>query len=185
MIQGTSDEHISIGESLLTMASTSPTTATFQNIPHLAGAVLVTTPQAVATSDVRKEINFCAKTKIPVLGVIENMSGYTCPCCGEVSNIFSRGGGEVMATEMGVPFLGRVPIDIKFGQLVESQKIEGDIDSDVDEEMEVDQAATQQSLVEEDNRLLVDKYRDCWSLPIFEGFTKNLLEKVESSASQT
>ncbi|QKX61230.1 uncharacterized protein TRUGW13939_08377 [Talaromyces rugulosus] len=182
---GTSDEHISIGESLLTMASTSSTTATSQNIPHLAGAVLVTTPQAVATSDVRKEINFCAKTRIPVLGVIENMSGYTCPCCGEVSNIFSRGGGEVMATEMGVPFLGRVPIDIKFGQLVESQKIEGDIDSDADEEMEVDQAATQQSLVEEDNRLLVDKYRDCWSLPIFEGFTKSLLEKVESSASQT
>lgn len=186
MIQGTSDEHISIGESLLTMASTSSTTATSQNIPYLAGAVLVTTPQAVATSDVRKEINFCAKTRIPVLGVIENMSGYTCPCCGEVSNIFSRGGGEVMATEMGVPFLGRVPIDIKFGQLVESQKIEGDIDSDVDDEVnDVDQDATQQSQPEEDNRLLVDKYRDCWSLPIFEGFTKNLLEKVEGSASQT
>lgn len=84
-----------------------------------------------------------------------------------------------MATEMGVPFLGRVPIDIKFGQLVESQKIEGDIDSDVDEEMDVDQA-TQQPEVEEDNRLLVDRYRDCWSLPIFEGFTKNLLEKVET-----
>lgn len=186
MIQGTSDEHISIGESLLTMASTSFITATSQNIPHLAGAVLVTTPQAVATSDVRKEINFCAKTRIPVLGVIENMSGYTCPCCGEVSNLFSRGGGEIMATEMGVPFLGRVPIDIKFGQLVESQKIEGDISSDVDDEMHdvEDQSATQQSQAEEDNRLLVDKYKDCWSLPIFEEFTKNLLEKVEGSASQ-
>lgn len=84
-----------------------------------------------------------------------------------------------MATEMGVPFLGRVPIDIKFGQLVESQKIEGDVDSDVEDGMDVDQA-TQQSQVEEDNRLLVDKYRDCWSLPIFEGFSKSLLEKAET-----
>ncbi|KAH8702169.1 P-loop containing nucleoside triphosphate hydrolase protein [Talaromyces proteolyticus] len=180
---GTSDEHISISESLLTMASTSSSSARAQNIPHLAGAVLVTTPQAVATSDVRKEINFCTKTQIPVLGVIENMSGYTCPCCGEVSNLFSRGGGEVMASEMSVPFLGRVPIDVKFGQLVESQKIHGDVESDVDDEMEDangQQQDLQQGQIESDDRLLVDKYRDCWSLPIFEGFVKDLLGKIES-----
>ncbi|EED17975.1 nucleotide binding protein, putative [Talaromyces stipitatus ATCC 10500] len=177
---GTSDEHIAIGESLLTMSSTSRTAATASGIPFLAGAVLVTTPQAVAISDVRKEINFCVKTQIPTLGVIENMSGYTCPCCGEVSNLFSRGGGEVMAAEMSIPFLGRVPVDVKFGQLVESQKIGDDgIDSDVDDE-EADAAEdVQQNPFEDDDRLLVDKYKDCWSHPIFEEFTKQLLSKIE------
>ncbi|PCH07828.1 ATPase-like, ParA/MinD [Penicillium occitanis (nom. inval.)] len=176
---GTSDEHIAIGESLLTMSSTSCSTATTSRIPYLAGAVLVTTPQAVATSDVRKEINFCFKTQIPILGVVENMSGYTCPCCGEVSNLFSRGGGEVMAAEMSIPFLGRVPVDVKFGQLVESQKIAGDagVDSDVDEEEDVEM---QKNPFEDDERLLVEKYKDCWSHPIFEGFTKGLLDKIES-----
>ncbi|KAF5015169.1 hypothetical protein F66182_13593 [Fusarium sp. NRRL 66182] len=162
------------------MSSTSRNTATASRISYLAGAVLVTTPQAVATSDVRKEINFCFKTQIPILGVVENMSGYTCPCCGEVSNLFSRGGGEVMAAEMSIPFLGRVPVDVKFGQLVESQKIDGDDgeDSDVDgEDVEM-----QRNPFEDDERLLVEKYRDCWSHPIFEGFTKHLLDKIEAES---
>jgi Mrp family chromosome partitioning ATPase len=75
------------------------------------GAVVVTTPQALAVSDVRKSIMFCRKVELPVLGVIENLSGFVCPHCGQVSDIFTRGGGETMATEMGVPFLGRIPID--------------------------------------------------------------------------
>ena len=75
------------------------------------GAVIVTTPQAVATSDVRKSINFCRQLQLPVLGVIENMSGFVCPKCGEVTQIFQSGGGETMAREMHVPFLGRIPID--------------------------------------------------------------------------
>ena len=115
---GTSDEHIALAEQLLTLSTTDAATASASSLPRLTGAVLVTTPQAVATSDVRKEVNFCVKTRIPTLGVIENMSGYTCPCCGEVTNLFSSGGGEVMAGEMGVPFLGRVPVDVKFGELV-------------------------------------------------------------------
>ncbi|KAL1989262.1 hypothetical protein VTN96DRAFT_24 [Rasamsonia emersonii] len=181
---GTSDEHIALAEQLLTLSTTS--TATAPQLPRLAGAVLVTTPQAISTSDVRKEINFCAKTRIPVLGVIENMAGYACPCCGEVSNVFSRGGGQVMATEMGVPFLGSVPIDVKFGEMVESKKIEGDTDSlDGEEEMqeagEQQQQQQQQQQPVEDNRLLVEKYRDCPSLPIFEGFAKTLLGKIEGS----
>ncbi|NIA13223.1 MAG: P-loop NTPase [Nitrospiraceae bacterium] len=75
------------------------------------GAVIVTTPQAVATSDVRKSLNFCRQLQLPVLGVIENMSGFVCPKCGEVTQIFQSGGGETMAEEMHVPFLGRIPID--------------------------------------------------------------------------
>ncbi|KAL1991893.1 hypothetical protein VTN49DRAFT_5201 [Thermomyces lanuginosus] len=173
---GTSDEHISIGESLLTNASTSISTAQSQRIPYLAGAVLVTTPQAVATSDVRKEINFCAKTQIPVLGVIENLSGYTCPCCGEVSNLFSRGGGEVMAREMNVPFLGYVPIDIKFSALVEGATVDDDDNDDATAGEENPQAAKP---AVEDARPLVERYKDCWSLPIFEGFSRDLIGKIE------
>lgn len=80
------------------------------------GAVLVTTPQDLSTSDVRKSINFCRKLNVEVLGVIENMSGFACPHCGEHTDIFKTGGGENMAREMGVPFLGRIPIDPRIVQ---------------------------------------------------------------------
>ncbi len=84
------------------------------------GAVIVTTPQQVSTADVRRSIRFCQKLDIPVLGVVENMSGFVCPKCGEVTPIFKTGGGEQMATEMHVPFLGRVPIDAEIGLACDS-----------------------------------------------------------------
>jgi predicted Fe-Mo cluster-binding NifX family protein len=80
------------------------------------GAVIVTTPQDVATADVRKSINFCRQLNLPVLGVVENMSGFVCPKCGTVTDIFKTGGGERMAVDMGVPFLGRIPIDPAVGE---------------------------------------------------------------------
>ncbi len=82
-----------------------------QLIEDLDGAVVVTTPQQVSVSDVRKSINFCHQLKLPVLGVVENMSGFVCPHCGNETDIFRSGGGEYMARDMGVPFLGRVPLD--------------------------------------------------------------------------
>jgi len=75
------------------------------------GAVIVTTPQDVALIDVRKAITFCRQVKLPVLGVVENMSGFICPHCGETVNIFKTGGGESMASDMEVPFLGRIPLE--------------------------------------------------------------------------
>lgn len=75
------------------------------------GAVIVTTPQQVAISDVRKGVSFCRSLNLPVFGVIENMSGFTCPQCGHITDIFKTGGGERMAREMGIPFLGKIPID--------------------------------------------------------------------------
>lgn len=75
------------------------------------GAIIVTTPQDVALTDVRKSVTFCRQMKLPIIGVIENMSGFVCPHCGETVDIFKSGGGERMAEEMGVPFLGRVPLD--------------------------------------------------------------------------
>jgi Mrp family chromosome partitioning ATPase len=92
------------------------------------GAVIVTTPQDVATADVRKSITFCRKLGLPVLGVIENMSGFVCPHCGTVTDIFKTGGGERMAREMGVPFLGRIPIDPAIGEACDAGRpfVEGD-----------------------------------------------------------
>jgi len=82
-----------------------------QLIPDADGAIIVTTPQQVAVADVRKCITFCRKLNLPVLGVVENMSGFICPHCGGRSEPFGSGGGEQMAIELGVPFLGSVPLD--------------------------------------------------------------------------
>lgn len=94
---GTSDEHITTMESLREF--------------NPDGAILVTTPQAVSVGDVRRELTFCRRAHIPVLGIVENMSGYVCPHCSECTNIFSKGGGESLAKETNLPFLGSVPID--------------------------------------------------------------------------
>lgn len=77
-------------------------------------AIIVTTPQDVATFDVRKSIDFCNKLKLPVMGVIENMSGFICPHCNKETAIFSTGGGKRMAEELGIAFLGAIPIDPQF-----------------------------------------------------------------------
>lgn len=92
---GTSDEPLSI----------------VQTIPDIAGAVIVATPQEVALLDVKKAIEFCRKTNMPVLGIIENMSGVVCPHCGKEFDIFGKGGAEKLAKELGIPFLGRIPLD--------------------------------------------------------------------------
>jgi len=78
-----------------------------------AQAVIVTTPQEVALADVRKSINFCKKVKMAIFGLIENMSGFTCPHCGEMIELFGTGGGERTAKQMGIPFLGSIPFDPK------------------------------------------------------------------------
>jgi len=85
--------------------------AIIQLLEKADGAVVVTTPQEVALADVRKSITFCRSLNLPVLGVLENMSGFICPKCGERTDIFKAGGGENMALAMNVPFLGRIPID--------------------------------------------------------------------------
>ncbi|MDD2410405.1 MAG: Mrp/NBP35 family ATP-binding protein [Candidatus Methanomethylophilaceae archaeon] len=95
MPPGTGDEALSI----------------MQLIPKPDGAVIVTTPQDVSLMDSRKTITFSAEAKIPVIGLVENMSGFICPHCGEETDIFKSGGGETVAKEFGVQFLGKVPIE--------------------------------------------------------------------------
>ncbi|OPY32520.1 MAG: antiporter inner membrane protein [Methanomassiliicoccales archaeon PtaU1.Bin124] len=83
-----------------------------QLIPEADGAVIVTTPQDVALLDSRKSVTFAKALGLPVIGILENMSGFKCPHCGEEIDLFKIGGGEKAAKDMGVPFLGRVPIDV-------------------------------------------------------------------------
>ncbi len=98
-----------------------------QVFPGAAGSVIVTTPQEASLSDCRKAINFVRKLDQRALGVIENMSGFVCPHCGERTDIFSTGGGERMAQNMGVPFLGRIPIAAGVVELGDSgQTLAGD-----------------------------------------------------------
>lgn len=83
-----------------------------QSVP-VAGAVVVTTPQGVSVSDVRKAVGMFRQLNIPILGVVENMSYFVCGHCQERTDIFGHGGGETMATDLGIPFLGEVPIDTR------------------------------------------------------------------------
>ena len=100
---GTSDEHLSVN-SLLKESGVD-------------GAVVVTTPQEVSLLDVRKEIDFCKKAGIKILGLVENMSGYVCGNCQTTSYVFrpTTGGGRRLARKMGIPFLGSVPLDPRVG----------------------------------------------------------------------
>jgi ATP-binding protein involved in chromosome partitioning len=77
-----------------------------------AGAVIVSTPQDLSLIDARRAIDLFNKTSVPVLGIIENMASYACPNCGELSHPFGTGGAEAAAAEMGVPFLGRLPLSL-------------------------------------------------------------------------
>ncbi|MFP4197912.1 MAG: P-loop NTPase, partial [Methanomassiliicoccales archaeon] len=84
-----------------------------QLIPNADGTIIVTTPQEVAILDARKSVSFSRSLKLPVIGIIENMSGFICPHCGKEIDLFSEGGGKRAAEELGVPFLGAVPVDPK------------------------------------------------------------------------
>jgi len=86
-----------------------------QAVP-LGGAVLVTTPQEVALSDVTKALAMFKRLSVPILGIVENMTAFACPHCGELTEIFGRGGGERFAAEHGIEFLGGVPLDITVRQ---------------------------------------------------------------------
>ena len=110
---GTSDEHLRCGCSQWRCSRHSHAVCSVvESLSGLAldGAVLVTTPQGVAVNDVRKEHSFCVKLGIPVMGVVENMSGYMCRC-GTVTHIFQSGGGRDLAAVLQCPLLGSIPID--------------------------------------------------------------------------
>nr|WP_244154330.1 Mrp/NBP35 family ATP-binding protein [Desulfospira joergensenii] len=84
---------------------------TIANLIQDARAIIVTTPQEVALADVRKSIRFCREVDMEIFGLVENMSGFACPCCGRVLDPFGTGGGQRTAIEAGIPFLGKIPMD--------------------------------------------------------------------------
>jgi Mrp family chromosome partitioning ATPase len=84
---------------------------TIDLIGKVSGAVIVTTPQEVALLDSRKSVSFCRDSQVPIIGIVENMSGLDCPHCHQHIEVFRKGGGEASAHDMGVPFLGRIPLD--------------------------------------------------------------------------
>lgn len=134
---GTSDEHISIAEEL--------------KFANPDGAIIVTTPQNVATSDVKKEINFCKKVNFKPLGIVENMSGFICPHCEECTNIFSSGGGKLLSEQFDIPYLGNVPIDPTFVELIEEQRVS--------------------------EKTLLDLYQDANLKPIFDDIIQKVLDQ--------
>ena len=101
---GTSDEHLSI--------------VGFLKESGIDGAILLTTPQEVSLQDVRKEISFCRKMSVPILGIVENMAGFVCPACHGRSDIFypSTGGAKALCEELDIPFLGSIPLDPRIGK---------------------------------------------------------------------
>ena len=167
---GTSDEHISLIEHIR------HTTTLLDPASQRLGAVIVTTPQAIATADVRKELSFCQTSQLKVLGVIENMAGFVCPCCGKGTNVFSKGGGEAMAGEWGVKFLGSVPLDAEgWGLLIEQGKrpsyqkeLPNVNDQDVNTVSEtMEQGQDDAEFKAKDRESLLDKYTSCALFQIF------------------
>lgn len=159
---GTSDEHISLAETLQRDARPG----------QVSGAVVVTTPQAVSTADVRKELNFCAKTNINVLGVVENMSGFVCPHCSECTDIFGSGGGKAMAEEFKVPFLGAVPMDAQFITLVEEgRRPQYPVGTHVN-----GQDISSKEGGGDDTGPLMEKYKDCSLYHVFKGIVDGLAD---------
>lgn len=94
-----------------------------QLLPDLTGGIVVTTPQNIATLDAKKSIRFAQQLKLNYIGVIENMSGFTCPHCGERIDIFKTGGGQRIASEMKVSFLGRIPYELEIMKLSDDGRI--------------------------------------------------------------
>ena len=91
---GTGDEHLTVLDA----------------IPD-AGCIVVTTPQEISLADVRKALDFLKQVQAPVLGIVENMSGLSCPHCGKEIDLFKKGGGEQLAKQYELPFLGAIPLD--------------------------------------------------------------------------
>ncbi|KAF5393696.1 hypothetical protein D9757_000367 [Collybiopsis confluens] len=150
---GTSDEHLSLLEHLAPVHSK-------------LSAVIVTTPQAVALSDAMKCLSFTRTANLPILGLIENMSGYVCPCCGEVSNVFSTGGGAAMAQREGLTFLGSLPVDTDLVTLLDASAPNG-------EDLTADNNAPFQ---------LLSRYEATSSSKLFKGILEKALDSFPASA---
>ncbi|TFK94412.1 P-loop containing nucleoside triphosphate hydrolase protein [Polyporus arcularius HHB13444] len=157
---GTSDEHLSLVEHMAP-------------VHDRVSAVIVTTPQAVALLDAMKCLSFTRATALPVLGLIENMSGYVCPCCGEISNIFSTGGGEEMARRENLTFLGSLPVDTELVTLLDAAEA-----AQSGESAELPEGGSRRSFD------LLERYEKTPTAPLFKKMVHKVLEQLSSSGAQ-
>lgn len=186
---GTSDEHISLLEYL---HSFSPS------------AVMVTTPQAISLADNLRSLDFTRKVSLPLLGLVENMSGYVCPHCSDCTNVWGRGGGEALAIREGIKFLGRIPIDPGLVRVLddakeEEAKAEEDLSQSAagmqingaavaDGEAKTGDTVAAESTVPAGTKLsrtILQRYRDSQTFPIFQDITDLIVEAVQTHAAST
>lgn len=132
-------------------------------------SVIVTTPQAVALMDAMKCLSFTRTVNLPVLGIIENMSGFVCPCCGDITNVFSTGGGEAMAAREGLTFLGRLPVDTELVTLLDSSDF-------------VEPKENGHSLETAASFALLQKYNSTSSAKLFKSILECTLQKLTDEA---
>ncbi|PWO01301.1 P-loop containing nucleoside triphosphate hydrolase protein [Tilletiopsis washingtonensis] len=189
---GTSDEHISLVEYLA---------------PFSPVSLMVTTPQALSLADNLRSLDFTRKVSLPLLGVIENMSGYVCPHCTECTNVWGRGGGEALAQREGLAFLGRIPIDPGLVRVLDDAKEEAQVtvaqelgvekvsleditkplpDADADADAatataSVAKASTASTTTPAGTRLsrtILQRYTASQTFPIFQEITQRVVEQL-------
>jgi hypothetical protein len=142
--------------------------------PTTPSSVLITTPQKTALNDTVKSLSFTKKLALPVLGLVENMSGYACPCCGEISDCFGRGGGEDMANHNHINFLGRVPIDTVLVGLLDAVS-KGEIQGAA-----ISEESDGEIVKGEDASFpLLDKYNETTSSKVWRDITDKIVQGVE------
>ena len=170
--KGTSDEHLSLMEHLAPLQAQSRLSA-----------IIVTTPQIVALTDAMKCLSFTRVVELPVVGLIENMSGYACPCCGEITNVFSTGGGEAMAQREEIPFLGSLPVDTQLVDLLDNG-------GEVEAEGKVEEAngvteLMEGSAVEKTGFTVLDGYRQTPTYKLFKLTTEKVVENLGNLTAVT
>ncbi|GAA5903923.1 hypothetical protein JCM8208_001728 [Rhodotorula glutinis] len=200
---GTSDEHISLLESLRPILA--PPTPS-PPLPTLS-ALLVSTPQALALLDVSKELSFVRRTQLPLLGLVENMSGYVCPHCGDVVGVFGQGGAEdfcrreeerkgseVEGEGGGCAFLGRIPIDRELVALLDDVAAQGapevapaDVDGDVAMQVDGEGAGAgpgAAAAAVAPRATLVERYQAIPSFPVVRQLALRVRELVDAQAER-
>ncbi|OCF60443.1 cytosolic Fe-S cluster assembly factor CFD1 [Kwoniella mangroviensis CBS 10435] len=182
---GTSDEHISLLthlHPLFTPTLSKPTTPS---------SILISTPQTTALNDTIKSLSFTRKLQLPVMGLVENMSGYVCPCCNEISYTFGNNTNteKIFKEQNGVDILGKVPIDTVLVGLLDSVS-KGELNVDVQQQHQQQQNGNNEQEENGDNFQqqshfpLLDEYNKTASSVIWRSITEKLVEKIESRKQQ-
>ncbi|KAI8453091.1 nucleotide-binding protein 2 [Phakopsora pachyrhizi] len=187
---GTSDEHITLLEQLSPLIINSTINLERKGALPSLSSILVTTPQAVSLSDVSKEYDFTKKVGLRVIGLIENMSGYVCPHCKKVQNVFGSGGGESFCLKINddeknlnvgevpenknrIEFLGKVPIDVQLMKLLDNQD---------DDEVGPEENAIEDQMIKNYNEVdyeLFKKYSETESSSRFDEICEKVIKAVE------